>query len=42
VSTSGAIVLDWPEQEGADRTVDLVSEHGVNHIDVARRTATRK
>jgi aryl-alcohol dehydrogenase-like predicted oxidoreductase len=33
--TFGAIALNWLEQEGANQLVELLLEHGVNHVDVA-------
>ena len=35
VMSFGAIALDWLEQEGANQLVELLLDHGVNHVDVA-------
>lgn len=35
VVTFGAIALNWLEQAGADHLLELLFEHGVNHVDVA-------
>lgn len=35
IATFGAIALNWLEQEGADRMVELALDRGVNHFDVA-------